>query len=317
MTKQDLIHKANVIYVRSGKKIIGGMNTGRDAIEVHVTEKVPLSALAKTDRIPKRIHGRETDVIGKTHKIYALRTGRYRPMLGGVSGGHPNITAGTLNPFKPTGIMYILSNKHVGAPDGANIGDEWWQPGKADGGTSVDSIGYLSDFVPITYIDDESLCPIANFIVDRLNAVAKFFRCQTRIPHPILDVTNLVDCAIARPFKDEDVSEEILEIGIPTGFAEAIVNEMIRKSGRTTGLTENIVTATDGMVNVGYGDGKIAVFTDQIMTNAMAEGGDSGSLGINKDNKVVALLFAGSDQVTIFNKISNVLEQLELGGINE
>ena len=318
MTKQDLIHKANVVYVRSGKKIIGGVNTGRDAIVVGVTNKVPMNQLRKEDRIPKKIHGRETDVIDKTEKIVAFRTSKHRPAPGGVSIGHPKVTAGTLGMvLTRSGDRFILSNNHVLAnSNDASIGDQTWQPGRHDGGGPADTIGHLSRFVPIVFSGDESQCPIMSFFVRGVNFILRHSGHKSRL-RTFVDVMNTVDCAVAKPLNDNDVSEEILEIGTPTGFAEAVTGEVVRKSGRTTELTENIVLATDGMVNVNYGEGKMATFADQVMQGAMSEGGDSGSVMVNKNNEVVELLFAGSSQVTIGNKISNVLEQLELGGINE
>ena len=313
---KELIHKANVVYVCSGTKVIDGVDTGRDAIVVGVTKKVSLSVLKKGDRIPTKVHGKETDVV-ETGEIKALgvdRKIRLRPMPGGVSIGHPNVTAGTGTPllFPNQASLLILSNNHVLAnSNDASIGDETWQPGVYDGGVSIDVIGHLSDFVPIVFLGGESTCPIGNSIVRVFNFLAKLFGRITRI-RTYADIMNTVDCAIAEPINDADVSEEILEVGIPIGFSDAIVGEKVKKSGRTSGLTEGTVSSTDALVNVNYGDGKMATFIDQIMTTAMSEGGDSGSVVLNEVNEVVGLLFAGSDQVTIVNKISNVLKELGL-----
>jgi hypothetical protein len=48
------------------------------------------------------------------------------------------------------------------------------------------------------------------------------------------------------------------------------------------------------------------VFRHQIITTAMAAGGDSGSLLMNGDLEAVGLLFAGSAMVTIHSHISDV-----------
>jgi len=120
-----------------------------------------------------------------------------------------------------------------------------------------------------------------------------------------------VDCAIAWPLVNDDISQEILEIGKPVGFGEVKVGDKVKKSGRTTGLTQGDVIATDGVVNVGYGE-TIAVFEDQIITNAVCGGGDSGSAVLNENNKAVGLLFAGSSSLTIVNKIANVIDALGL-----
>jgi hypothetical protein len=44
----------------------------------------------------------------------------------------------------------------------------------------------------------------------------------------------------------------------------------------------------------------------------MSEPGDSGSAGLTKDCKVFGLLFAGSDQQTIFNRIELVEKYLKV-----
>ena len=49
------------------------------------------------------------------------------------------------------------------------------------------------------------------------------------------------------------------------------------------------------------------------MTRDMSNGGDSGSLLLNRANRnAVGLLFAGSSQVTIFNNIHNVMMALKV-----
>jgi hypothetical protein len=41
-------------------------------------------------------------------------------------------------------------------------------------------------------------------------------------------------------------------------------------------------------------------------------GGDSGSVGVNDNGYVVGLLFAGSDEVTMYNPIADVLSNLKI-----
>ncbi|MHA2086000.1 MAG: hypothetical protein ACXABD_19825, partial [Candidatus Thorarchaeota archaeon] len=82
-------------------------------------------------------------------------------------------------------------------------------------------------------------------------------------------------------------------------------------SGRTTEYTEGRVTLIDAIVDVDYGGGKQARFERQIISGPMSQGGDSGSLLVSKANKTaVGLLFAGSNQVTIYNPIDEVLHGL-------
>lgn len=317
---RKLLKKQNVVLVGRGEKITAGVNTGRDAIVVGVAKKVPVETLSRKDVVPKKIKGIETDVV-ETGIIKALngepdRKAKWRPAPGGVSIGHFNISAGTLGIIvKRGGVRFILSNNHVLAVENkAEIGDAILQPGPHDSGTADDEIAKLSEFVPIEFngglIPPPSDCPIAKFIVKGLNRFAKFFGRKTRIPQPIVpssDAVNTVDCALARPNKDEDVLDSILEIGEPSGEIEGEIGMKIKKSGRTSGLNHSEIALIDAVAQVQYSVGT-ALFEDQLVTSTpMAQGGDSGSAVLTEDNnKVVGLLFAGSDTITIVNKFSNV-----------
>ena len=122
----------------------------------------------------------------------------------------------------------------------------------------------------------------------------------------------MVDAAIARPLREEDVKPEILNIGAVVGTASADLGMAVKKSGRTTGYTEGEILQVDVTVNVQYGAGRVAQFRDQLMAGAMSQGGDSGSAVLDGENRLVGLLFAGSDQSTIINRIQNVFSALRL-----
>lgn len=314
--KDDLIKKKNVVLVFKDMKTIGGLRTTHPAIVVGVTEKVPLSQLSAGDQVPKLFHGMETDVI-EVQMPQALRTTKHRPMPGGVSGGHPKVTAGTISPLTVHGIRLIISNNHVIANCGeCEMGDETWQPGRVDGGSSADTIGHLWRWAQIHFADDDSTCPVARLYAGLGNLVARLFHRQSRLCTRSLQM-NKVDCAASLPIIPGDLLNEILEIGVPTGFAKAITGESIAKSGRTTGLTPGSVISTEGEAKVSYGSRGVAVYDDQIITTKIAEGGDSGSLVFNSRKEVIGMLFAGSNEYTIVNKIQHVLEALGLEGVSE
>jgi hypothetical protein len=86
----------------------------------------------------------------------------------------------------------------------------------------------------------------------------------------------------------------------------------LQKSGRTTGYTQGEILQVDVTANVQYGAGQTAQFTDQLMAGAMSQGGDSGSAVLNDDKQLVGLLFAGSDNSTIINRIEHVFSALNL-----
>lgn len=300
----------NVTLVGKGKKVTKGLNTGRGAVVIGVTRKLPTTLLGKREILPSIYKGVETDVI-EVGEIRALRTTKHRPAPGGVSIGHPKVTAGTLGMvIRSSDTRYILSNNHVLAnSNNAQIGDPVYQPGVHDGGGEGDTIAHLVDFMPIGF-SEESTCPIANLVVNICNWIAGVFNRQTRLK-AVAEPVNLVDCAIALPVNDADVSDEILEIGIPSGFATVEVGDKVKKSGRTTGLNYGVVTIIDATARVNYGVGT-AMFAEQIITTKLAEGGDSGSVVLNEENSVIGLLFAGSESITIVNDIFNVIDLLEI-----
>lgn len=310
-----LLKKKGVVACGVGYKETGEARTDELCIIVSVTKKVHMMALDDpNDFIPQVLSGVQTDV-QETGIIYALkeRTDKWRPAPGGVSIAHEKVTAGTLGCLvSKNGQDFILSNNHVLANSGdAQLGDVILQPGPADGGTLADAIATLENFVPINFGAGIPFCPFANGIVSVLNWLAMCVGSRHRFlaiqddPEP-----NLVDAAIARPLISSFVERQILEIGEPQGIGEGTLGLKIRKSGRTTGLTSGEITQIDATVKVSYGIGKTAIFVDQLVAGEMSAGGDSGSAVLDEDNRVVGLLFAGSETTTVMNRIQNVMDAL-------
>lgn len=310
-----LLAMKNVVAVGIGEKAVAGKPIGKLALVCSVEKKVPLAELKKTDIIPKEIEGIITDVI-ESGKIKALkaRTDRWRPAPGGVSIGHEWITAGTLGCLvKKGGFEFILSNNHVLADsNNAPIDSAILQPGKYDGGDLADRIAVLKEFVPIKFIGGDG-CRVGQAFAGTGNLFAKMFGRKTRLTANAEPFENLVDCAIALPVDPKFVVDEVLEIGTILGINKNPgIGLNVQKSGRTTAITKGVISQVDVMTNVEYGEGKIALFVDQLMIEkaGFSAGGDSGSVILDTRNYLVGLLFAGSDTVTIANKITNVFDLL-------
>ena len=309
--------KANVVATGIGFKVANGVRGEDLSIVCSVTKKLARSNLSDAELVPTRIDGVPTDVVetGRLHAIQ-LRTDRHRPAPGGVSIGHRDITAGTLGCLVTRdGERLILSNNHVLAnSNDAEIGDPILQPGPADGGrTASDTIATLAGFAPIRFMDPQppSQCPTARAVSAFLNTVCRGIGSQTRYRIVSLQATdNLVDAAIARPIGPGLVSDEIFEIGRIRGTAEAGLGAGVKKSGRTTGFTTGEILQTDVTADVSYGAGRTARFTDQLLAGAMSQGGDSGSAVLDSEDRLVGLLFAGSETTTIINRIGHVFDAL-------
>jgi hypothetical protein len=201
------------------------------------------------------------------------------------------------------GAQFILSNNHVFAgSDSALAGDPIIQPG-------------LIDNPKPNTCTTTGTTTVAN--------LTQFFNLET-------GPTPKVDAAIAQVVNGKvDPQGNILYLGatatngIPDPgqvhvgtLVPAAVGMQVAKSGRTTGLTCSSVLATNTASTVQYqkGCGTGATFSvsytnlvDVLGGNFSAEG-DSGSLIVTQNTTdPVALLFAGSDQDTVGNRISDVL----------
>lgn len=321
----EILQKKNVISVSMGHKITAGVDTGVEAFVVRVENKVSLAKLRKEDIIPTSINDISTDVqVGKKIKAFSAkvatlkRTDEWIPAPGGVSVGHPDVSAGTLGMWaKRKGVWGILSRNHVlGNVNKGKIGDLIYQPGPYDGGTEKNAKARLK-VLPLIDLVGPSECPIANALVKMANAVARLFGRRTRLATTVAARLNLVDCAWAEALDDKFVNPEILDIGLPKGECELAVGERVKKSGRSSALTYGTVTSVDAAINVDMGDGRIAMFTDQIEigTPRFLIPGDSGSELFNMGDKVGGSGFAGNEDVSYANKYRHDKSALELDTI--
>ena len=342
--QDEFLEKENVVGVAVGFKEDKTATDGEIAVVVLVEQKKPLAALSAEDIIPRTIDGVRTDVyeVGYLRAYNNSPRDRFRPTIpSGVSLGHYKITAGTLGTIvtdRATGQKLILSNNHVIAnSNDAQVGDPILQPGPTDGGQNpADMVARLERFVRIRFPGEAEppapgpLPPTPPgdggcllILVNLLNALSGLMGAGNQVAVVVKDaptpadtitqaVDTLVDAAVARPNDPNIFTGEIRGIGTVSGTKPAALGMSVRKSGRTTDFTTGTVTLLNATVNVAYG-ARSARFVGQIITTAMSQGGDSGSLIVDgAENKAVGLLFAGSPQATIFNPIDAVLNELQI-----
>lgn len=317
--RKKLMSLGNVVGTGIGYKTINGEKTDNLGIICSVKSKLPAGSISADALVPSTIQDVPTDVV-EVGEVKAQQDpkGKFRPAPGGVSIGHRSVTAGTLGCWvKKNGKFHLLSNNHVIAnSNNASIGDRILQPGSFDSGT--DYIATLSDFVRIKFGGEDNLvdaaiaqaleggdggdsgCSVANAIANILNGGASTMGRKTRLkPVKVLAVEDIV-------------RDEVLNIGKISELGEATLGMEVKKMGRTTGLTFGTVTQIDVSIRVSYGT-QSANFIDQVLTTDMSDGGDSGSVVVHKDNhKMVGLLFAGSDLVTVINRSQNVFSALDI-----
>lgn len=281
--------KSNVIGTGTGFKITAGQETGEEAILVFVDRKQPIGYLpSQDDLIPSQIDGLPVDVIeigevtapppfpGGFGAASGTYTGKMRPIQPGCSIGHFQSTAGTLGGiFRDSdGDLVALSNCHVVAQEGhGRPGDRVLQPGPIDDGT------------------------------EQFGCLKRFGGLQRNIPNRHDSGTVKID-----PNFINQVNYNYIGINkVLSGFGSISPGQSVSKVGRTTGHTSGKVISTNAVITVGYGAGPLK-FANCIVTNAMSQGGDSGSILFNPANmQAVGLLFGGSNQVTLFNHISEVV----------
>jgi hypothetical protein len=319
--KEAIMARPNVVGVGTGYKVSRGQRTNELCVVVLVRQKVPEAGLHPQALVPQEVGGVATDVVEVGDlRTFQARTDKWRPAPGGVSIGHYQVTAGTFGTVvrdRASGDRLILSNNHVLAnSNAASPGDPILQPGAADGGqVADDTIAHLERFCTIEFSVAPPTCPFATGVADAANALARLLGSKHQLQALQSDeqASNLVDAAVARPLEDGDILDEILEIGVVEGTVPATLGLSVRKSGRTTGFTTGEITVLDATVDVSYGLFQIARFEGQIVSDPMSSPGDSGSLLVAGDSQqAVGLLFAGSDQSTIYNPIQAVLDCLEV-----
>jgi hypothetical protein len=205
------------------------------------------------------------------------------------------------------GTQYILSNNHALArTDLASLGESIIQPGLVDNncGQGVSNIvGHLSQF----YNLETGSAPKIDAAIAQATAGGVDTTGNILFLGATTDANN-----VPVPGPPNAGSGVTVAVGHP-----------VAKSGRSTGLTCSTVMATSVTVSVQYqkGCGSGTTFSEtfanqiDIAGGSFSAPGDSGSLIVTQDTAdPVALLFAGSDQDTVGNPVSQVLSFFASGG---
>ena len=315
-------HTERLMNIKGVVATATGMDTGGTPVIKVMT------ADANVAGIPKNLDGFPVRV-SVTGRIYARShipldtspAGPWtRPVPIGVSTGHPDITAGTIGARVTNGTaVFALSNNHVYANvNSASIGDNVLQPGPYDEGVDpTDAIGTLADFEPIRF------CTIL-FI---------WLVCQENNQiDAAIAATDETKVGFATPPGGYGTPSSVIHAayGNPTVIGDETLDQLVgasvSKFGRTTGATTGTIDSINATVQVCYDQAcsLIAQFSDQIIITpgTFSAGGDSGSLIVTTNgNNPVGLLFAGSDTITIANRIDLVLNRFAVtiddGGVTE
>ena len=293
-----LLKQQGVKGTAVGEKWVDGKPTGQEAILIFVQKKFSarsiispnmLTKFTADDLIPEKINGIPTDVIEVGNIVKQSFQNKMRPIKPGYSVGHGKITAGTIGGIfnDKDGDPVILSNNHVLANENnANIGDLIYQPGPADSNQNQNDVGWQEPIAGLPYV----------------GTLKKFMK--------INKTGNLHDSAVAK-IHSSVVNSGLVDDTYPqigsrlTGFGDPTIGMQVQKCGRTTGYTTGRVLGINASFTIGYDFGS-ARFDQCVVLTTMSKGGDSGSIIQDMSERAVALLFAGSDKVTIASPINIV-----------
>lgn len=317
---EELLALSNVIAVE--------YDDASDRVIAFVSQKLPEGELADEDIIEYQLPDHETDVqdagygepregfdpmvlpsteaqpAGEAPACHEAtsqavdpmgdRATRHRPVPGGISEINHQSTAATGGAYPAyvrdpgaapaewaddvqSGDLVRISNCHVYARSGrADFGEPVLQPSPYDGGDEADEIGTLAAYLPLT------------------DGVTVDAAARTVTPEQEYDTYHELD--------------EELPRGIYRGQYEHLGGREVRKTGRTTGVSDGTLLASSASVRVHYG-GDLGVVTlrDQLLTEAMTAGGDSGSpLFLATTGELLGHLYAGSARISAANKIARI-----------
>lgn len=276
--------------------------------ELALTQIIP----SEIDGIPTDVWNIGEMVIPPLMGISILEyTQRERPLQAGISLGNESISAGTLGWFfEKNGDIAIGSNAHIIAENPLENGSwekDILQPGSHDGGKAPKDIVAKYRWHQQLY-GGIGTCPVGQLYAGLGNALSLLTMRRTRFKM-FTEGENKIDFAVTNdPLVDYELKiygAKSWEGFVGLGFAgsgqasffckarnilsqtgwkpvdvdieDVDIGDTLHKVGRTTEYTKGMVQDDCAHGTVNYGGYNYIEFDDLIMTDAMLEGGDSGS----------------------------------------
>jgi hypothetical protein len=258
-----------VISVEIGIKESSGDLTNDLSWRVYVAKKLPESELAPEAVIPDEVLGVKTDVIESDVPTPTFDSNKYRPLKGGIQiDNELPAGQGTLGCFAQvngTQEIVALTNAHVVEAGGATNTIEMGQPEYTTCCCcACDDIGTVSP-------SDRKLDGSVDAAIVHLKSG--------------IGITNVIRALNA------DGSDGVVQGSRAASVSTDTVVKVGRTSDRTTGTVVSITHST------GAGTDGTPARTDQILVKPDAgitkfqDFGDSGSVLVDKDNKVIGLMW--------------------------
>ena len=264
------LHKyPGVVSVEIGIKERGGDLTDDLSFRVYVVRKLPDDQLTPDQIIPDQIMGVKTDVIQHDVPTVTVDAGKYRPLKGGIQIDNEKEsivgTLGCVAQVNVTNEVVVLTNAHITQAGGATGSVEMGQP------EYIDCCCCACDEIGFSASADQKLDGTMDAAIVHLKSGVG-----------AINVIRMLNT---------DGSE-----GAPQGSANAAVTtDTVVKVGRTSDKTQGTVVSITHATAAGS-DGTPAR-TNQILikpntgTTLFQDLGDSGSALMDKNNKVIGLMW--------------------------
>jgi hypothetical protein len=311
-----------VVHVSVGLKEKNGKLTDQLCIRVYVKEKKSSQQVPLAERIPSQINGIPTDVHIVRQFFFATDNSLYRPIHGGIQisnriiglsedGTHTQISRGTLGCCATDSTdkaAVLLGNWHVLYANAARDGDKVFQPAP----TSIPDTD-LAD-LPVRPQDDTNKIGVL-----RRSVISEKVDCAIAT----IDVSSCCHCCGIH------YSNELTGLSVAAkpprntiqGDEPAVSGMSVFKVGQSSLRTEGVVSDANYPAFSITKFGTTYTFSGQMAiqnvdpTVPFAVHGDSGSVVINLNNKIVGLYFASEADApftALANHISDVFTALNI-----
>jgi hypothetical protein len=326
--RRELASNPHVVGVGFGYKERGGVPTQELSLRVYVREKKPPAELSADELVPGELLGIQTDVVTvpSVQQLTCEILDAFSPLVGGIgisnlkgiTGGGTAIDIGTLGCFGTLNRstsrdnIVVLTNRHVLEKSGGQVGDTLYQPRLVREGTGfralkpedMHAIGSIEDLG----VEDERAFRYPqdppgttdNYYLDC--AIAKVSTCYSSWCDTNCGVgwrNEIKGLNVGTSEEEKDALAGIARIrsaDLPPGG-----DYVAYKVGRTTGRTVGKVTDAAATIRIPPSPEfrHNCVLIDHLGPSCeggtkFSDEGDSGSVIVNDQRRVIALLFGAT-----------------------
>jgi hypothetical protein len=323
-----------VVGVGYGLKEVAGKTTEQRSFRVYVKEKIKPENLEPSNVIPEEFKGIPTDVVRviDSTPLHCEDLDQHSPLIGGISitnfkpDASNKIDVGTLGCFAtldgvsgPENVV-LLSNNHVLGANNAANGDTIYQPRHIDSGGVISVDGTHERRNPIGKIHNVGQQGVYSFTYPGESAADYFLDCAIAKLDICISSWCNTNCGVSYKneiralniggnSKLEDI-DRVATSDLASG--DYVVHKVGRRTSKTTGKVIDAAALAASGGRIIYIE---ATQPDCDGVLRFADEGDSGSVVVNAQNKVVGLLYAketGNPVRAVASHIHPVMDYLAI-----